>query len=119
MEYSPDFFEAARAKAGRRLSGLDLAVGLRKAVGREVPAIILTGEISAENRRLMAAQHVPLLTKPVRRNDLILAIDGLWFAEPRLRLVAKGPCQTVHAWPMGWHCQLNAPGLPSRQYCVA
>jgi two-component system CheB/CheR fusion protein len=65
------------------LSGLDLAMGLREAVGRDVPAIILTGDISAETRALVAAQHVPLLTKPVRQGDLILAIDALLAAEPR------------------------------------
>jgi two-component system CheB/CheR fusion protein len=64
------------------LSGLDLAVGLREAVGRDVPAIILTGDISAETKALVAAQHVPLLTKPVRQADLILAIAALLAAEP-------------------------------------
>jgi two-component system CheB/CheR fusion protein len=67
------------------LSGLDLAIGLREAVGREVPAIILTGDISAETKALVAAQHVPLLTKPVRENDLILAIDQLLADQPRPR----------------------------------
>jgi two-component system CheB/CheR fusion protein len=73
------------------LSGLDLAVGLREAVGREVPAILLTGDISAETRALVAEQHVPLLTKPVRRTDLILAIDWLLAAEPRPQSPAKLP----------------------------
>jgi two-component system CheB/CheR fusion protein len=73
------------------LSGLDLAVSLREAVGRDVPAIILTGDISAETKALVAAQHVPLLTKPVRQNELILAIDGLLAAEPMPRHPAKGP----------------------------
>jgi two-component system CheB/CheR fusion protein len=64
------------------LTGLDLAVGLREAVGRAVPAIILTGDISAETKALVAAQHVPLLTKPVRQNELIQAIDGLLAGPP-------------------------------------
>ena len=59
------------------LSGLDLVVGLREAVGWAVPAIILTGDISAETEALVAAQHVTLLSKPVRQSDLILAIEGL------------------------------------------
>jgi two-component system CheB/CheR fusion protein len=67
------------------LSGLDLAVGMREAVKREVPAIILTGDISSETKSLMASQNVFLLTKPVRQNDLILAIDGLLAADPRPR----------------------------------
>ena len=70
------------------LSGLDLAVGLREAVGRQVPAIILTGDISAETKSLLAAQHVPLLTKPVRQHDLLLAIDELLAAEPWPRTLA-------------------------------
>jgi two-component system CheB/CheR fusion protein len=65
------------------LSGLDLAISLREAVGREVPAILLTGDISAETRALVAEYHVPLLIKPVRQNDLILAIETLLAAEPR------------------------------------
>jgi two-component system CheB/CheR fusion protein len=73
------------------LSGLDLAVGLREAVGRDVPAIILTGDISAETKALVAAQQVPLLTKPVRQNELIQAIDQLLAAEPMARPPAKGP----------------------------
>ena len=65
------------------LSGLDLAVGLREAVGRAVPAILLTGDISAETKALVAEQHVPLLIKPVRQSDLILAIEALLADEPR------------------------------------
>jgi two-component system CheB/CheR fusion protein len=79
------------------LSGLDLAVGLREAVGREVPAIVLTGDISAETKALVAAQHVPLLTKPVRESDLILAIEALLAAEPRLR--PQKPDETTAARP--------------------
>jgi two-component system CheB/CheR fusion protein len=71
------------------LSGLDLAISLREAVGREVPAILLTGDISAETRALVAEYHVPLLIKPVRQNDLILAIETLLAAEPRPRPSAK------------------------------
>ena len=71
------------------LSGLDLVIGLRQAVGREIPAILLTGNISAETRALVAAQHVPLIIKPVLQGDLILTIDALLAVEPRL--LAKAP----------------------------
>jgi two-component system CheB/CheR fusion protein len=75
------------------LSGLDLVVGLREAVGRDVPAIILTGDISAETKALVAGQHVPLVTKPVRETDLIMAIDGLLAAEPGPRPPTRPPDQ--------------------------
>jgi two-component system CheB/CheR fusion protein len=71
------------------LSGLDLAVSLREALGRKIPAILLTGDISCETQALVAAQHVPLLIKPVRHNDLILAITGLLAAEQLPRPAAK------------------------------
>jgi two-component system CheB/CheR fusion protein len=73
------------------LSGLDLAIGLREAVGRDVPAILLTGDISAETRDLVAEHHVPLVIKPVRHNDLILAIGTLLAAEPRPAPTAPDP----------------------------
>jgi two-component system CheB/CheR fusion protein len=81
------------------LSGLDLAVGLREAVGRDVPAIILTGDISAETKALVAAQHVPLLSKPVRQNELVLAIDGLLAAEPMLQPSAEAADRSASTRP--------------------
>jgi hypothetical protein len=45
-----DFVLLADYNPPNGLSGLDLALGLREAVGREVPAIILTGNISAGPR---------------------------------------------------------------------
>jgi two-component system CheB/CheR fusion protein len=79
------------------LSGLDLAISLREAVGRDVPAIVLTGDISAETKALVAAQHVPLLTKPVRQNDLILVLDALLATEPRPQ--AKTPASEAGSRP--------------------
>jgi two-component system CheB/CheR fusion protein len=81
------------------LSGLDLAIGLREAVGRDVPAIMLTGDISAETRDLVTAQNVSLLTKPVRQNDLMIAINELLAADPLPRPPAKQPAPATAARP--------------------
>jgi two-component system CheB/CheR fusion protein len=59
------------------LNGLELAVRVRRATGRELPVIILTGDISAETRGDVAQRGCTQLNKPVKQTDLLDTIKRL------------------------------------------
>ena len=59
------------------MNGLQVAAGVRKTLQREVPAIVLTGDISAATLKEIADQNIEHLTKPVREADLISRIQQL------------------------------------------
>ncbi|OTP70929.1 chemotaxis protein CheB [Caballeronia sordidicola] len=59
------------------MNGLQVVASVRKIVRREVPAIILTGDISLETLRDIAQGRCLHLNKPVKVGDLIKAIEGL------------------------------------------
>ena len=64
------------------MSGLDLAARLRQWLNAEVPAIILTGDISGETIKAIAAESCVQLNKPVKPNELTLAIQRLLLPSP-------------------------------------
>ena len=57
------------------LNGLQVVAGLREALGREVPAVILTGDISTDTLREIAHGGHLHLNKPVSARELITLIQ--------------------------------------------
>jgi two-component system, chemotaxis family, CheB/CheR fusion protein len=64
------------------LSGLQLAAILRERLHRQVPVIILTGDISTNTLSAIARQRCVQLNKPVKADELTLAIRKLLPASP-------------------------------------
>ena len=65
-----------------RLNGLQTVGRIRQNAGRAVPAIILTGDISTETMREVAAEGCTQLNKPAKRDDLIRTIAALLSPAP-------------------------------------
>lgn len=59
------------------MDGLQAAVKLREALHREIPVIVLTGDISSGTLRQIAGQDCVHLYKPVRLNELTQVIQRL------------------------------------------
>ncbi len=59
------------------LNGLQLTAKLRESLHRDIPVIILTGDISAETLRDIARQKCVQLNKPVKVKELTHAIQQL------------------------------------------
>lgn len=59
------------------LTGCEAIYGIRQALGRDVPAAIITADRSDETRRFMRAQYLPILNKPVKPNRLRALLTSL------------------------------------------
>ena len=59
------------------LNGLELAAKLRETLHREIPVIVLTGDISAGTLRDIALQECVQLNKPVKVKELTQVIQRL------------------------------------------
>jgi two-component system CheB/CheR fusion protein len=59
------------------LNGLQVAAKLRELFGREIPVIILTGDISIGTLREIRGQHCKQLNKPVKVRELTDTIQAL------------------------------------------
>ena len=59
------------------MNGLALIEALRVKLGRDIPAIILTGDISTETITGIACKQCRQLNKPVKPSDLMQAIQSL------------------------------------------
>ncbi len=59
------------------MNGLQVAAGLREQLRSQVPAIIVTGDISTGTLREIARQNCKQLNKPVKLNDLTQTIERL------------------------------------------
>lgn len=70
------------------LNGLQLAARLRDELHRDIPVIILTGDLSPETQREAARQNCVQLTKPVKVKELIHTIQLLL---PRTRAATPLP----------------------------
>ncbi len=70
------------------LNGLQLTAKLRDILRREIPTIILTGDISTATLRDVALQRCVQLNKPVKVTELAQTIQGLL---PILPVAAKAP----------------------------
>ena len=74
------------------MNGLQLAGSLREKLRRNVPVIILTGDISTATMRAIDDEHCVQLNKPVKLKEMMQAIERL-LARPRdaIALVAVAP----------------------------
>jgi two-component system CheB/CheR fusion protein len=61
----------------RGMDGLQMVEKVREKLHRELPAIILTGDISTETLRVVAQQNCEQLIKPVKFEDLARVIQRL------------------------------------------
>jgi two-component system, chemotaxis family, CheB/CheR fusion protein len=59
------------------MNGLQVTAKLRERLGREIPVIVLTGDISTGALRSIALQNCVQLNKPVKVNELTQAIQRL------------------------------------------
>lgn len=59
------------------LNGLHVVSGVREAVGREIPAVVLTGGISADTMREIARRGCVQRNKPVRSDELMHLVQFL------------------------------------------
>jgi two-component system CheB/CheR fusion protein len=59
------------------MNGLQVSISLREALHREVPLIILTGDISTATLRDIASQSCVHLNKPVKLTELMQTIQRL------------------------------------------
>ena len=74
------------------LNGLQVVAGVREALGHEIPAVILTGDISTDTTREITRRRCVQRTKPVRAEELTHLIRSL-LAELRWPTVRAGPPQ--------------------------
>ncbi len=61
----------------RELTGLQLVAALRDQVGRAIPAIIVTGDISTQTLRTVSRQDCVALNKPVKPGVLLQVVQRL------------------------------------------
>jgi two-component system CheB/CheR fusion protein len=61
----------------RGITGLQLVVKLRKTLGRDIPGIVLTGDISTQTSRDVALENCTKLNKPVKLKEVTHAIERL------------------------------------------
>jgi CheY-like chemotaxis protein len=72
------------------LNGLQVVSGVREALGREIPAVVLTGEISTDTMREITRIGCVQRNKPVRSDELMHLIQFL-LAESRRPTARAGP----------------------------
>jgi two-component system, chemotaxis family, CheB/CheR fusion protein len=76
------------------MDGLSVAARIRSRLGRSVPVIILTGDISTRTLRDIALQECEHLNKPASLKELVAAIERL---VPASALRASPPASPVEA----------------------
>ena len=59
------------------LTGYDAVHGVRRYLGRDIPAAIITADRSDDTRKLLRAQYLPILNKPVKPNRLRALMTSL------------------------------------------
>ena len=59
------------------LTGCQAVYAVRRHFGRDIPAAIITADRSDETRRLISAQYLPVLNKPVKPNRLRALVSSL------------------------------------------
>ncbi len=75
-EFLPDLI-LADYNLPSNMNGLQLIAKLREHFNRQIPSIILTGDISVRTARDVALDYCIQLNKPVRLKQLLRAIQGL------------------------------------------
>ena len=56
------------------MNGVEVVAAIREKLHRHVPALVLTGDISTETLRAIAKADCTLLNKPVKLEELALAV---------------------------------------------
>ena len=60
---------------GPRTTGVDAIAAIRQRIGRDVPAIVVTGDTSARAAEHARSQGIPLLLKPVDATALLALVE--------------------------------------------
>jgi two-component system CheB/CheR fusion protein len=81
------------------LSGVDVARRLRELLGRSLPVIIVTGDISVSTLTDIADAHCVQLNKPVKANDLIGLVRSQIATMRQVRSPAPIAAQPIPAVP--------------------
>ncbi|WP_394023110.1 chemotaxis protein CheB [Xanthobacter flavus] len=84
------------------MTGLETASRLRARLGRRIPVVIVTGDISTTTLRDIAGQDCVQLNKPVKADELTLIIQRLLAARP-------SPMAQDAPSPPGEHAQAASP----------
>ena len=80
------------------LTGLDVAVRIRRQVGADLPVLILTGDISTATQAEITGQACALLHKPVHRAALLATVNRLLSpAQAKARIDVAAPGATTGA----------------------
>ena len=58
-------------------TGYDAVHGVRRHLGRDIPAAIITADRSDDTRKILRAQYLPILNKPVKPNRLRALMTSL------------------------------------------
>jgi two-component system, chemotaxis family, CheB/CheR fusion protein len=82
------------------MDGLQVSAKLRESLGRQVPVIILTGDITTSTLRNVALQNCLQLNKPVKVKELSQAIRHL-LATPQPAVQARAPHPAERASSIG------------------
>jgi two-component system, chemotaxis family, CheB/CheR fusion protein len=72
------------------MTGLQVIAGVREALGHELPAVILTGDISTDTMREITRRGCVQRNKPIRAEELTHLIQSL-LTEPRQRTAQADP----------------------------
>jgi two-component system CheB/CheR fusion protein len=78
------------------MNGLELAGKARESLGRALPVVILTGDISTTTMRDVAAQGCVQLNKPVKLDALTQAIQQLLVPKPAARTPKPKGTATIY-----------------------
>jgi len=74
----------------RDLTGLQVVVMLREKLGRDIPAIVLTGDISTQTSRDVALERCTQLNKPAKLKEITYVIQRL-LAQAEMAAAAQSP----------------------------
>jgi two-component system CheB/CheR fusion protein len=92
----------------RGLTGLQLIITLRQKLGRNIPAIVLTGDISTQTSRDVALEHCTQLNKPVKLVEVNHVIQRLLAQTERVS-AAETPSHVEETTPPTGHEPLATP----------
>ena len=73
------------------LNGLEVVAGVREALGHDIPAVILTGDISTDTMREITRRGCVQRNKPIRAEELTYLIRSLLTEAHRLKVRASPP----------------------------
>ena len=80
----------------RGMNGVTIATRVREKLGRSIPVIILTGDITTDSMQNISIQNCVRLKKPIKFEDLTQVIHG-FLAAPQPPSIALGAAPSVAA----------------------